>query len=165
MANPLSNLLGGYYRQVRSPLQADRIVRSPAGFGFGLPWPWKELPFEELDGVDQEPDLAVAAPRSDGRSPLFVVTVGAPWEGLQATDTTAMLHDFAAGNGGRALGIRKLMLGGVQAQLLSTRSSGGEVHLLLTSRGRNIVEGFLRIPVPAYMHHFEVMLATWQWRA
>jgi hypothetical protein len=162
MASLFQNLFGGY-RQVRSPLQADRVVRSPTGFAFGVPWPWKELPFSALEGVAEEPDLAVAAPRTDGRSPLFMVTMRGAWNGLEMTDTTAMLHTLASQHGGRPIGIRRVLLGGAHAQVLGAATAEGEVHQLLTSRGQNSVEGFLRIPTPAYMHHFDVMLATWQW--
>jgi len=165
MANALSNLFSGGYRPVHSPLPPDRFVRSPAGFGFGVPWPWEELPFSELDGVDDEPDLAVAAPRSDGRTALFMVTLRAPWDGLEATDTQAMLEAFASRHRARPRGIRKVTLHGARAQVLEATSAAGMIFALVTSRGPNLVEGLLSIPTPEYLHHFDVMLATWQWLA
>ena len=57
------------------------------------------------------------------------------------------------------------MLDGTHAQVLGATTGEGQVHLLLSSRGQNSVEGFLRIPTPAYRHHFDVMLATWRWLA
>lgn len=163
MTSLLSNLFSWGYRRASSPLAPERFVRSAKGFGFGVPWPWEEVPFEKLQGVDEAPDLAVGAPRADGRAPLFILTERAPWNGLEATDTKAMLHAFASKHAAQPMGIRKVALAGAPAQVLGVRTPQYELHLLLTSLGPNQLEGFLRIPSAAYLHHFEVFLATWSW--
>lgn len=163
MTSLLSNLFSWGYRQASSPLAPERVVHSPKGFGFGVPWPWEEVPFDALQGVGETPDLAVGAPRADGRAPLFYVTERAPWAGLEATDTKAMLHAFASQQAAQPTGIRKIALAGVPAQVLGVRTHEDQMHLLLTSLGPNQLEGFLRIPSAAYLHHFEVFLATWSW--
>jgi hypothetical protein len=166
MAGLLSSLFsGGDYRPVTTPIAPHQFVRSPKGFGFGLPWPWEEMPFDALEGVSETPELAVAARRSDGRTPFFVVTERGPWDGLQATDTAAMLQAFASEYMGRPIGIRKVSLAGAPAQVLQIQTQEDQALLLMTSLGSSLLEGLLRIPSPAYLHHFDVFLATWAWLA
>jgi len=161
--NVLSSLFSGGYRQVSSPLAPDRTVRSSKGFGFGVPWPWEEVPLGAIQGASGPPDIAVGAPRTDGRTPLFTVTERGPWNGLDDIETQQMLRAFASQHSARPKGVRKVALGGVPAQILEAWTHDGEVQLLLTSFGPNLLEGFLRVPMSGYLHHFDVFLATWTW--
>lgn len=161
--NVLAGLFSGGYRQVRSPLSPDRAVRSQKGFGFGVPWPWEEVPLSAIQGASARPDVAVGAPRTDGRTALFMVTERGPWNGLAELETQRMLQAFASQHAARPRGIRKVTLAGVPAQILQAWSHEAEFQLVLTSLGPNLLEGFFRAPQSGYLHHLDVILATWAW--
>jgi hypothetical protein len=163
MGRPLLDLFARGYRQVRSPLSPDGFIRSAAGFGFGVPWPWEEVPFDALEGVSRPPAAAVAAPRTDGRSALFLVTEGGPWAGFEHTDMHGMLRAFAAEYGARPERTRRVALDGARAQVLEAASGREHVRMLLVGHRSGHLQGLLRVPIPAYLHHFEVILATWRW--
>lgn len=167
MVRLIHSLISGGYRPVGSALPAERRVSCPAGFSFGVPWPWEQIdPATLLDQggapLADPPDLAVAAPRADGRSALFVVGTGGPCGGVEHLDTASELQQLASATGGRSMGIRKVMLGGVRCQILRVETRGELLQWIFVCR-HQLVQGHLRVPAPGYLHHFETMLATWSW--
>ncbi len=166
----LARLFGGAGRAPTAPAYPTPTTQLPVvetvrarGFCFGLPWPWEQAPGEAVQSAEGPPIVAVTALRTDGRDPLFCVSERGAWGDAGGRDLRDWLDEFARANSARPTGIRKVALGGSPAHVLQASRGNERLALLVApSRGR-LLEGFLRVPAPGYLHHFEVMLATWRW--
>ncbi len=163
------------YRDARPLLPAEARVTAPDGsYRFGIPWPWEALNKALLrDAVtgerlphDQLPDVAIQAPRTDGRSCLFTVRrLDEPvdLENSWLDEQLAGLAKQYAGQPGR---IRRVRVGGARAVLLPLRAAQDEYHMLIADAGSRAATGMLRTPsqyATGYVQQFETVLGTWEW--
>jgi hypothetical protein len=165
-------MAGVRYRDPHPVLpETTRMSSTTAGYSFGIPFPWEPVDVAALAGAsssspDELPDLAVSAPRSDGRDPLFHVKAQPGTIDIEGEDLGMALHDLARANQAQPGRPRRLRLAGSRAVVLPVRSSQQEVHQLVVDAGDQIVLGYLVVPVDqasGYLEHFETMLGSWAW--
>lgn len=148
----------------------QEVVDPGQHFAFEAPWPWYELPSEEVAGgssLRAAADVAVLAPRSDGRDPVFGLRVQTERLDLGSGNPRSESRSHAKAAGVRWRSMRKLLIDGHPALLTEGAAAAEELtFLLLASRGEVLVTGRCDVPASAadgYRQHVESMLATWQW--
>lgn len=169
----LRNWVAGVrYRDPRPVLPVTtRMSSMTAGYSFGIPFPWAPVDVAVLaragsSSPDELPDLAVTAPRSDGRDPWFNVKAHPGAVDVDGEDLGMALHRLAAANSAQPGRPRRLRLAGARAVILPVRSAQQEVHQLVVDSGGAVVMGYLVVPVdhaPGYLEQFETMLGSWAW--
>ncbi len=163
------------YRAAGPLLPAEAHVTAPDGsYRFGIPWPWEALDAALLRDTasgerlarDQLPDVAVHAPRTDGRSCLFTVRRLDEPVDLEATWLDEQHARMANQYAGQAVRVRRVRVGGARAVLLPIRSAQDEYHMLIADAGSRAATGMLRMPsqyATGYLQQFETVLGTWEW--
>ena len=150
----------------------SEVVDPGRRYVFRVPWPWHEIDPSLLSGataLGAPADVAVTAPRTDGRDPLLSLVCREEQLVLEDSNPRSLVKRILRSSTDRLDELNLVLVDGRRAILAQTAPSSPSdpvVFLLLAPHEEFLVDGYGYAPVEhasGYRSHVISMLASWTW--